>query len=506
MKRISVFLALAAVAITGCYKDLGNYDYTDINDIGIAGIEDQYTLLYRDTLRIRPELGFSGNTPVPDAELEFEWITVHRDSQNDSSRKVISTARNLEYEFTGATGRYFLYCRVRNKKSGVQYQQRCELTVQTSTYEGWLLLCDVNGDVRVDMISRLADRDLIVNDLSDYSGAPMPPLKGPRALMLANDYISYPAATTMLYVMTDDGTQKMHGNTWQWDPRHDQLREMLAPVPATFRPLRLFTAGSSFLLMSSDKNAYGMYPQSGAGYGSPISKLAGTSELVDLAPFAGNGNSTIHNVAIVFDRARKWFLRVDLGQDRGCDTIPTPDGALFPYKIGMDLLYMGFTRFNSGDVVAVLKAPGTGKHYFMRMALDGVTPTFRQYQWQEISVGGGDIAHAEHFAFGQELGYLLYSVGGKLYQYDINYDTHKLMADLGAEKISVLKTRSFGTGNELYANYNKSVFVGSYLPGGTAGSSGKFRVYVMPERNEPFQLFKEWAGFGKIVDVAYRAR
>lgn len=492
--------------MAGCYKDLGNYTYKDINDVFISGIEDNYTLLYKDTLRITPKLAFSGAAATPDADLEFEWVTVLSEPGNDSSRKVISTARNLAFEAAVRTGSYTAYCRIRNKQSGVQYQKKFSFSVQTTTYEGWVVLCDVNGNTRIDMVSKLADKDLFIKDLSTYSGAPMPPLKGPRALSLASDYVSQPTTTTMLYVMTDDGTHKMHGNTWQWNPKQDQLREMLAPVPATYRPYRQFTYGSCFIILSSDKDVYAMYPQNGIGYGTSVSKMVNTGAAVDLAPFIGSPNTTIPNIAMVFDKTRRWFLRLDAGSDRGCDTIPTPDNALFSYKIGMDLLYMAFTRFNSGDNIAVLKDPATGKHHFMRMALDGFTPTFRQYQFQEISEATGDIVHAEHFAFGQELGYLLYSVGGKLYQYDINYNTHKLMADLGAEKITMLKTRPFGGTSEPYQSYGKSVIVGSQLPGGTADENGKLRIYVMPERNEPFTLFREWSGFGKILDIVYRAR
>ncbi len=176
MKQIAALLILAA-AIISCNKDKGNYSYEDINDAAISGIEPHYTKLLKDTLRIRPELTF--NTITPDAELDFEWVRIYTDASNDSSRKVIGTSRNLEYKLADESGRYNLFFRVRNKKSGVQYQRRFTLTVQSSVYEGWLLMCNVNGFTRIDMVSKLPGEDRVVNDLSAYSTAPMPPLKVP---------------------------------------------------------------------------------------------------------------------------------------------------------------------------------------------------------------------------------------------------------------------------------------------------------------------------------------
>ncbi|WP_298711770.1 PKD-like family lipoprotein [Chitinophaga sp.] len=504
MKK-TAFILLIAATLSGCYKDLGNYEYKDVGDIEISNIEEQYARLQRDTLRISPELSFS--TPVAESDLEFEWMCIQSLSTDESGKRIIGTSRNLEWEITGATGNYNLFYRVRNKKTGVQYHKLFNLEVQTSTYEGWVILSDVEGLARIDMVSRQTDgADKVFIDISGTSGAPMPALRGPRALSIGSDYVSQVGTVQSLYVLTDDGTQKINANTWQWTPKHDMLREMLAPVPQPFRPVMHQPYGSCFVIVTSDKEMYAMYPQNGIGYGAPVNKLAGTNEPIDPAPFIAIPVFVAPNICMVFDKSRRWFLRLDAASDRGCDTIPTPPNALFSYKIGKDLLWMGYTRFNGGNNIAVMKDPVTKKHFLVRITLAGNTPLFQQDQYLEINESTGDIANAEQFAFGQSLGYLLYSVGSKLYQFDINYNTHKLMADVSPEVITSVKTRPHLKTTEPYATYQQSVVVGSHLPGGTEGSNGKVRIYRMPERNEPFELFREWSGFGKVVDISYRVR
>ncbi len=258
------------------------------------------------------------------------------------------------------------------------------------------------------------------------------------------DYTSQVGTKLNLYVLTDDGTMKMNGDSWKWDTKHDIIREMLAPPPAPLRP-RIYVAYSGCNLMLTDnKDAYANYPAFGAGFGMPVSKVIRTNEPVDLAPFVGIPNNNNPTTCMVFDKTRRWFMKLNANSDLGCDTIPTPTAnPLFSYKIGMDLEWMGYTQFNGGDNVAVLRDPVTGRRYVALVSLTGGSPSFEQKGYKMIDESTGDIAHAERFALAQTNAYLLYTVGSKLYQYDINYNTHKLMLDFGAEKISAISTRNF---------------------------------------------------------------
>ena len=45
MKRLIFIVGFVAWYLVGCYDDKGNYDYTDIGDITITGIENSYTAI-----------------------------------------------------------------------------------------------------------------------------------------------------------------------------------------------------------------------------------------------------------------------------------------------------------------------------------------------------------------------------------------------------------------------------------------------------------------------------
>jgi len=504
MKKIKpVFLFLATIIMAGCYKDLGNYTYKEINDIAISNIAPQYTMMFKDTLRIKPKLDFlldKGDT----GKYSYEWTIFFLDDINETNNKLIATTRDLEYEVTAKVGKYKAWLRVRDNATGVQYQQEFKLTIQSKVYEGWLVLSDVNGMARLDMVSVLPAPigETMITDLLTFTNSGLIPQKGPRAIKLMNDAFK---GKTALYLLTNDGTNKLSADDFTWQTTGAIRYEMLGPPPAGFAPKMMDISYSTYCMMSDDL-LYIQYPTFGLGYGAPQNKMAGISTPVKLAPFIGKPNSSLSNWVVFYDTERRWFVRLDGTKDAGVDSIPTPSNALLSYKTGKDLVYMQNATFNQNDIFAILKDPGQPVHYLFRMSVDGYPSVFRQNQFTQISTNTGDIAHAQYFAVGHELGYVLYAVGGKIYEYDINYNTHHLMADLGTEMISRLKVINVGVSKPEYKEYTNGLLVGSYDPAGPAGSNGKLRVYKMPPRNEPFQLYKSYAGFGKVIDMEYRTR
>ncbi len=59
---------------SACNKDLGNYDYHDINELQIQGIKDNYLVRSGiDTLRIKPILEATMDQSDP-SRYEYLWI------------------------------------------------------------------------------------------------------------------------------------------------------------------------------------------------------------------------------------------------------------------------------------------------------------------------------------------------------------------------------------------------------------------------------------------------
>ena len=59
MKNIAILGICFLLWLTGCTPDHGNYDYTELNEVSIDSIQEEYTVNRFSTLKIEPELKFS---------------------------------------------------------------------------------------------------------------------------------------------------------------------------------------------------------------------------------------------------------------------------------------------------------------------------------------------------------------------------------------------------------------------------------------------------------------
>lgn len=69
-KKIIIAFALPLM-FTGCYRDEGNYDYHDINQIEVDGIDDNYSVDVDDSLIIKPTL--KGTLYSDTARFTYSW-------------------------------------------------------------------------------------------------------------------------------------------------------------------------------------------------------------------------------------------------------------------------------------------------------------------------------------------------------------------------------------------------------------------------------------------------
>ena len=54
--RFCIVAILVSTGFQSCYKDKGNYDYHDINELTITGINSYYQLRQGDVLKISPTI------------------------------------------------------------------------------------------------------------------------------------------------------------------------------------------------------------------------------------------------------------------------------------------------------------------------------------------------------------------------------------------------------------------------------------------------------------------
>lgn len=138
------FLASCMFLLFGCFEDEGNYDYIELNDIEISGIESSYNAYILDTLRIKPELSFAIDDQV---ELSYEWRL--------GKDKIICTEKNLEFVIPSdiASLEHILFS-VRENGSGLTKQASISLTSKQLFTSGWLILSDKDGKSSLAFIRR----------------------------------------------------------------------------------------------------------------------------------------------------------------------------------------------------------------------------------------------------------------------------------------------------------------------------------------------------------------
>ncbi|MGN7819977.1 PKD-like family lipoprotein [Chitinophaga sp. 22536] len=490
---------LISMAFTACYKDRGNYDYHDINQVdSIGGIAKNYTVLYGDSIRITPTVlatQESGDT----ARYTYRWealIDGLSRMPGESPNVLVSSSRNLAIAVKLRPSGYDCFFRIKDKQTGVEWFKRFKLTVQSAVYQGWVALCDVNGVARLDMVARLGEEDRLITDLMSFVNGGLPVRHQPKQLVFA--YRS--TNINPFYLRTGDGLERIDGDNFTWKSTYGIRYEMLMPVGADFAPDYFFNspalAGVDYVLAGNrvfHRNAM----MGASAFGSPVNYVDEEKTAFRPAPFVASG----YGGALLYDQDRQRFVFHDPMFGTKCNSLR--DGTLFSYNTGRDMVYMAYTNYNRGDVYAILKDKA-GKYYAycINVSYSGV----KQSYYTEM-INAPELDKATAFAVSNQLGYVFYAAGGRVYEYDVFTNKAVLMADLGGERVSVLKCPLFSSyGKDFYTNLTNSLVVGSYDPARPDAGNGSIRVYSIPARNEPLQLTWSYGGLGKIVDLAYRER
>lgn len=501
-KKQALYLVLLLLCVA-CKKDLGNYNYTELNDINFGGLSKSYTVLLGEKLQIKPEFKFSKENNNDEQAFSYQWYAFDINANLQlpaDQRKNIAQTRNLDAAIQVPPGNYLLYYSVTDKKTGVVYTITIPLKVETAIYEGWMVLNDVDGVARLDMVSKIKNVYTPIVDVLAQTGSELS-LKG-KPLNVTCYPFSFSAYG--ISVSTDQGSNRIDPETFKWKNTYNLSYEMVANTPAGFHAdfLAPIKEDKGICYMYAGGNIYFNYSLFSINYGVPVNLVTGEKVGFKAAPFvaAAMDLSTFTPMAVAFDTEKKRFLKHS-GSDRSMGTIPTPLLPLFnTSNMGMDLLHMEYTTYNGGEVFAVMKNPA-GKIYLVRFSpFNGAHNYFAE-------ITGTDITQAEKFTLSPVFGYLFYTVGGKVYEYDTSLKTTKLMIDKGSEKISLLKFQDFArSSNTYYKDKANQLMVCSYKPTEPADKNGKLEFYNVPSLNGDLTLAEGYSGFGKILSVSYRQR
>ena len=521
---ITAFFLMAGVVlacITGCRKDTGNYTYTRIDSVAISGIDDSYQVSLGTTTAIHPVLTYESGKNVHDSDFTYEWV-YYTDAVIGGNRTTLHTGRNLDTILPLRIGTYNFYYTIKQKTTGITWQKRFNVAI-TGTFKkyGWFVLNDIAGQARVDYYEDnpaafntfpVVYRNLTSLIKDDNTGEAFPLSGKPLSITASinRDVINSTGTIYWLYINTDKATLKVNltnGFTW------DKTKYLFANETAFGEPARMdYIEGGS-----SANGAYGfydgnlyMYYHSIALYGAPMNRVAGGTPF-KIAPYlAFPYNTYLH--AMFYDTDNKRFVRT-MYTLATATTITTAGQAFDLANVGKDMVWMGYTRLSNGQVIAILK--DNNKYFLARIGFvtTTTTPTITAVSMTEVTDKITGIAQADRFVIDQQYGYLFYTVGNKLYQYDMDNQVAKLAKDYGSRKISMLKVNKLTIFPAGSSNFNVlinrleapgyAIIVGSYDEK-SPDNSGTIDFLKAPAlMGNLTTYFSPFTGLGKVVDVKY---
>ncbi|MBJ6368384.1 PKD-like family lipoprotein [Snuella sedimenti] len=491
-----IFLLGCFIFMNSCSTDEGNYDYIEINEVVFDGLLEDYIAPRFENLKISTDqVKFTMDSDAT-GNYEYSWEAVSKNQLNNEIYK-LSTDKNIDAQITLLPGNYTLYYLVKDLNTDVEFQYSANLEVINSIYEGWMVLSDVAGEARLDMVSLLEGEYKEIHDVLAFSQSPLT-LSGTPGFVQC-----YPLESNFygVYVSTSgNGTTKLDPDTFDWRAANNLSYEFVTQQPEDFEASNLHVKASRMAVVMADQNFYVFNPIFGVKYGTPQNVSFGGARF-DVSPHFGKGDffNGFTKMAF-FDETNKKFVYHD-GYFSNCWDVPSSDEMFTP---GKDLLFMVSNEYNGNwdSTFAVLKDPNDGKNYIGFFILG----SFSQQHYSEITAI--DFDQAEHIAIDPNYAYIMYNVGSKVYEYDIFTGTTVEMLDKGSQEITKLEYRDFlrsGPDN-IYKKYEKQLIVCTYDASGTEGSNGTMELYNVPPVQGQIELDTSYSGFGKIVSIAYRER
>ncbi|RZK39323.1 MAG: hypothetical protein EOO90_19280 [Pedobacter sp.] len=484
MKLLNYTLACIGIMITmSCSKDLGNYEYQDINELTIKEVNTEYTLRTGiDTLRIKPNIAASMDE-ADTTRYQHRWIL----KTGVLTADTIGRYRNFEFPIRLNPGTHDLYYRVLDKKTDVVSIVNIKLLISTPYSRGLLIMGEnQDGSAEAEMLSMLADTVHVKGILSN-SG--LPKLREPLSLV----HTGGPDKETKLWAFTKSGSYfldraTMTGTTANTFSRSTFLSETVDPEtlhPVALAPQIRTVAGliggnlyRAIITKAGDVFASMLAIVGGDFYNNPVNRVASNPQTrIKAAPYI------LYTI-----NAMNTFMWYDLDNQR-------PAGRTFVYAENTRNTDGGSTNGNS---FAIVKDPNN-THHIYKFYANGTNPAKRAaYTVKSIAT---DFEKAKFYAFSSNRTVVFYAVDNRLYAYDYNPNFEKVyqFGEIGTDVISMIKfdTQMDHVTNSLYiATYNND----------SKGTLRRYRVGTNPNVVELLlQPNSTWTDMVKIKDINWRA-
>lgn len=532
----SLFLVAVLVGgVSACADDQGNYDYHDIPEIKISGINATVTALAFQELSIPVNLEGMQSNPE---RYEYEWLAVRQfagENGETVAPEVLANTKDLHEVISLSPGPYKLVYTVKDNELGVFYQQQSNLDVITTTSEGWVVLCSDNGNVRLDMVANVLGETVHSKDM--LADTDMPFKRGPRALIALspqnkNDMsgVLQVDPNSPFYLLTDEGATRLHREAFEWKDEYLIKYEM--GNTNEVKPTHITSASAYRMMISEAGISYSDFSMGSGLWGSPLNYVRtgnNDKESIQVAPYVGCNVTNPMQYApsyLFYDLGHKRFVYHPGGMygaligDPTIGCLPVSDGEAggdaFTFPTGYNYVYME----NSGrhylpsalmpgfyDNITFTILENGGKYYLYGVSLGdnylammGMGFPYTKSHYADLS-GCEDITRATHFAFSPLNNQMFYAVGSKVYRVNLDSETPTAQHQFDVPgEITCMKFYLYMNTENAARSYDLIVALDK---GGQEG--GELRVYDAVDNLAQITDYKEiHDGFARIVDLIYK--
>lgn len=549
-KILYLFVSLVLLlSMPSClYEDLGNYDYKNINEVIVKGIEtDKYItrMASIDNYDLVPEVEFTTNKSEDNYSYKWEALKKNATSSENAVFE-LGTEKNLTSRVDLAAGEYICYYYITDKTTNIVWSTKFYLAITSEIDEkGWLVLCDVDGVGRLDIVSPLVSGDFQLNGwrVNRNIVQNMDVMGKPRKLVVASDFHQ---DHSLLYVAGDNGTYRLKNKTYHMGDSTDMRLEFGS------YPEKVILTGMAQTITNSkgdnmvriavdDKGDFKLmnYVQGGALYmfnqninptytpdnGEeryfvaapwcgvrliffPMGGMANTGENGN----GGNNDNNNHNL-IVYDQTYKRFLRIANTSNKPEVMSFVNDGALWNgAKTGLRMIY--------GENISV--SGNQFRQMFLTLLTDekdvwlyAVAPLKngenKQMYFMKLSPGA-DLLGATSYAFSSQRERMYFSKGSSVYVIDYSAQGDGVAQPIldfpGEEVVKLcfwLRLTNVLPAQQPWNQSTDWLTIGSNRIGVDAGECGVLRSYELPSLMGGTHVEKvKESDLGKIVDIAFK--
>lgn len=504
MKRFSsIIYTLVLVAMMfSCKKDLGNYEYHQVEKpvIDASAIQSTYNVEQFGNLTVVPKIEFSGNA----GDLAFEWFTYIKSTSSASTlpRTLLAETKDLNLSIGIAPGNYYLELVVTDKKTGIKTNTQTLLNVLASMETGWLVLHSTNNTSDLDFIAskNLTTVQLdkrIKNLFLSTSGASLPGAAQMLGYSRRNN-----SAFNFITVGNNQGIRRMQGFSFTNLGTDQELFRR----PLTVKNFQAHINSGSHELIIND------------GALQPITWSVVQDALYSgvfggdyyLAPFMVFNDFSSYG-ALVYDEKYSKFLYTtqNTANLTFVEFKPSLSGQAFsPTAIGKDMLFMD-RGFNNHAYAFFKDKTGNGRYMYVLNLTKTDNGDLAEAAYNMTAMP--DIQNAIQFQVGDVGNVALYATDRKIYRFDYSGSGNSSLAFDGlpaGETITCLRIfRPRLNINSLSAEFaatnNAVVYVATW-----DGNQGKLYEMAMNPASgviNPVPL-KTYDGFGKIKEMIVKFR